>query len=375
MLYLDNAATSYKKPTAVYAFMAYHSVRTCANAGRGAAPPSMRAIGIINNTAERLAQLFNIADPARIAFTSNATAALNQAVRGILSGGGHAVITSMEHNSLLRPVHDCGDYTIVEADSSGAVNADDIEKALRPNTRLIALSHASNVCGTLQPVREIGSLAKAHGITFLVDAAQTAGCQPIDVEDMNIDMLAFSGHKGLLGPPGTGGLYVRDGVDLTPTVTGGTGSMSESLSQPRIMPDMLQAGTMNAPAIGALGCGTEYILNRGIADIADSERYMATRLFSELKNISGISVYGRAFGARNGTVCFNIDGMDPVEVAARLCEDYSIITRGGLHCAYRAHLTIGSGKYGGVRASFGVFNKERDAVKLVDAIYKIKGRI
>lgn len=375
MLYLDNAATSYKKPFAVYKAMAYHTVKTSANAGRGAAAPSVRAMSLINSAAESLARLFNISDPTRIAFTANATTALNQAVRGILKNGGHAVITSMEHNSLLRPVHDCGDYTVVTADKTGAVTADDIKKAIRPDTRLIALSHASNVCGTLQPIREIGRLARDKNIVFLVDSAQTAGCQPIDVNDMNIDMLAFSGHKGLLGPLGTGGLYVREDIPLLPTILGGTGSMSESLTQPIIIPDMLQTGTMNAPAIGALGAAAEYILNRGVTEIADSEHYMAACFFSELKNMSGITVYGRGSGARNGTVCFNIDGVDPVEVAARLCEDYSIITRGGLHCAYRAHITIGSGKFGAVRVSFGAFNKENDIKKATDAINKINRRI
>ena len=372
MLYLDNAATSYRKPLGVYSALAYHTVKTSANAGRGASPPSIRAAALISDTAELLAELFNISDPMRIAFTSNATTALNQAVRGMMRNGGHAVITSMEHNSLIRPVHDCCDYTIVRADIRGGVSIDDIKKAIRPDTQLIAMTHASNVCGTLEPIRETGQLAKKLGITFLVDAAQTAGCEEIDVEDMNIDLLAFSGHKGLLGPLGTGGLYVREGVPIVPTVTGGTGSMSESLTQPDVIPDMLQAGTMNAPAIGALGSAVRYILSRGVREIADSERYMASYLFSELKNMYGVTVYGRAAGARNGTVCFNINDMDPVEVARLLADKYSIITRGGLHCAYRAHLTIGSGRYGAVRASFGAFNKESDVHRIADAVMKIK---
>lgn len=371
MLYLDNAATSYKKPLCVYTAMAYHTVKTSANAGRGAAPPSMRAVTLINDAAEALAELFHISDPSRIAFTGNATAALNQAVRGVMKKGGHAIITSMDHNSLIRPVHDCCEYTMVSADSLGRVSVDDIKRAIRPDTRLIALTHASNVCGTVEPVREIGKLAKSRGIIFLVDAAQTAGCEEIDVEDMNIDMLAFSGHKGLLGPLGTGGLYVREGVDIEPTVTGGTGSMSESLAQPRIMPDMLQTGTMNAPAIGALGKAVRYVLARGVREIGGAERYMASYLISELRNMDGVNVYGPRSGARNGTVCFNIGGIDPVEASAVLANEYSVITRGGLHCAYRAHLTIGSGRYGAVRASFGAFNKESDVKKIADAVYKV----
>lgn len=371
MLYLDNAATSLKKPSSVYTAMAYHTVKTSANAGRGASPPAFRAVSLINDTAEELAELFHISDPLRIAFTQNATGALNQAVRGVMKNGGHAVITSMDHNSLIRPVHDCCEYTIVSGDIHGTVSSEDIKNALRPDTRLIAMTHASNVCGTIEPVRSVGELARKKGILFLVDAAQTAGCEEIDVNDMNIDMLAFSGHKGLLGPLGTGGLYVREGVDIVPTVTGGTGSMSESLEQPRVMPDMLQTGTLNAPAIGALGNAVRYIMSRGVREIADSERYMASRLFSELKNMNGVTVYGKAGGARNGTVCFNIDGMDPVGVSSALCDEYSIITRGGLHCAYRAHLTIGSGKRGAVRASFGAFNREGDVKKIADAVFHI----
>jgi cysteine desulfurase family protein len=372
MLYLDNAATSYKKPLSVYAAMAYHTVRTSANAGRGASAPSMRAVSLITDTAERLAMLFGISDPSRIAFTGNATGALNQAVRGVMKGGGHAVITSMEHNSLIRPIHDCCEYTMVSADITGLVSPDNIESALRPDTRLIAIAHASNVCGAVEPVRAIGKIAKKHGIIFLVDAAQTAGCEEIDVDEMNIDMLAFSGHKGLLGPLGTGGLYVREGVEIEPTVTGGTGSMSESLSQPRIMPDMLQTGTMNAPAIGALGRSVRYISERGIRDIADSERYMAAALYSELKNMRGITVYGSHSVSRNGTVCFNVNGADPVEISTALSERFGIITRGGLHCAYRAHLTIGSGRLGGVRASFGAFNRESDVKRLVNAVLHLR---
>lgn len=375
MLYLDNAATSFKKPPSVYTAMAYHTLKTSANAGRGASPAGLRAVSLISTAAEKIAELFHIDDPLRIAFTQNATLALNQAVRGVMSDGGHAVITSMDHNSLIRPVHACCSYTMVNGLPNGEVRAEDIKKALRPDTKLIAITHASNVCGTIEPVREIGALARKNGILFLVDGAQTAGCEEIDVNDMNIDLLAFSGHKGLLGPLGTGGLYVREGVELTPTVTGGTGSLSESLDQPRIMPDMLQTGTQNAPAIGALGSAVKYILSRGVRDIADSERYMASRLFAELKCMSGVTVYGKQSGTRNGTVCFNIDGKDPVETAGVLCGEYSIITRGGYHCAYRAHCTIGSGERGAVRASFGAFNRESDVERIKDAVYKIsKGK-
>lgn len=368
MLYLDNAATSLIKPPQVYAAMAYHTITSSANAGRGAYSASLRASELIYSTAELLCELFNISDPLRIAFAPNATLALNMAVLGVMKNGGHAVITQMEHNSLLRPVCSCCEYTIVGADMLGRVRAEDIEGAIRSDTRLIGITHASNVCGTIEPIRAIGELARRRGIVFLVDAAQTAGCERIDVEEMNIDILAFSGHKGLLGPLGTGGIYVREGVEIEPIITGGTGSMSKSITQPRIMPDMLQCGTQNAPAIGALGAGVKYILSRGVEDIASSERYAASRLYSELKSMSGITVYGLHSAGRNGTVCFNADGVDPVELSRILAEDFGVITRAGYHCAYGAHTAIGSGECGAVRMSFGAFNKSGDSVRAAEAV-------
>lgn len=269
MKYLDNAATSRRKPLGVYASMFKNTVFGSENAGRGGHKLSLAAVKEIVETQDEIAELFHIDEPQNIAFLQNATYALNFAIRGALHDGGHVIATQMDHNSVLRPVYEHGDYTIVKADKFGFVNPADVEKAIKGNTRLIACTHASNVCGTLQQAEEIGKIAKKHGVLFLLDTAQTAGCVDIDAERLNVDFLAFSGHKGLMGPLGTGGLYVRNPETLTPIVTGGTGSNSESVRQPDFMPDMLHSGTMNTPAIAALREGVRYIRRRGAENIGD----------------------------------------------------------------------------------------------------------
>lgn len=372
MLYLDNAATSYKKPWEVYQAMAQYTISHSVNAGRGGHYLSIKGAEGIMDAAESVCELFHIQNPSRLAFTNNATTALNMAISGVLHTGGHIITTSMDHNSVLRPTHAYGNYTIVPADSTGLVHAEDIEKAIRPDTRLIAMTHVSNVCGTIQPVRTVGRLAKEHNLIFLLDAAQSAGCLNIDVDDMYVDLLAFSGHKGLLGPLGTGGLYVRENIPVYPLIQGGTGSQSESLYQPAVMPDMLQSGTMNTPAIMALGKAVEYIKKQTAYAIGERERCLAAALIERLANMDGITIYGLARGAnRNGTVAFNIAGLDSNSTAQLLNDNYEIAVRGGWHCAYKAHETIGSAESGAVRASFGAFSKEKDVIRLSDAVWNI----
>lgn len=371
MIYLDNAATSYNKPYGVYFQMLKNTVINSANAGRGGHYYSIRAAKGIYETQEAICELFNISSPDRLAFTQNATQALNYAILGILSKNSHAIITQMEHNSVLRPVHKSCSYTIVKADNEGYVNPCDIEKAIKPTTKMIIMTHASNVCGAIEPIREVSQIAHRNGIIFMVDAAQTAGCLDIDVERDGIDLLAFSGHKGLMTPMGVGGLYVKEGIDIKPVITGGTGSMSKSILQPDFMPDMLQSGTLNAPAIISAKKSVNLILKETPKAIGDMERELAKGLIEELKNINKIKIYGPQNKNRNGTVAFNIEGMDSVSVAAELNDKYKICTRGGWHCAYPAHEAIGSEKNGAVRASFGFFNTKRDVNKLVDAVLKI----
>lgn len=372
MLYLDNAATSYRKPAEVYWAMAKNTIEYSVNAGRGGHRLSVKGEEALLDSAEEIGDLFHISNPSRIAFTQNATYALNMAIGGVMQSGGHMIVTSMDHNSVLRPACAYGNYTVVEADETGLVHVEDVENALREDTRLIAMTHVSNVCGTVQPVRAVGKLARQHGAFFLLDAAQSAGCMDIDADDMYIDLLAFSGHKGLLGPLGTGGLYVREDVPLYPIIRGGTGSQSESLEQPFVMPDMLQSGTMNTPAIAALGSAIKYIRKRTPYAIGEKERCLAAEFIAQIENMPAVSVYGLKKGAgRNGTVAFNIGKTESTEVAEILNEKYNIAVRGGWHCAYKAHESIGTKENGAVRVSFGAFNRERDVPRIVDAVWDI----
>lgn len=367
MLYLDNAATTARKPASVYATLFKNTIFHSGNAGRGGHKKSMEAVRAIIDTQDLLARLFNIDNPENIIFTQNATQALNTAILGAVTDGGHIVVTSMEHNSVLRPVYFLGNFTVVQADYRGKITAADIEAAIRDDTRLIVCTHASNVCGTMEPVYEIGEAAKKHGIPFLVDAAQTAGCAAVDVKKMNADMLAFPGHKGLLGPLGTGGLYIKNPERLRPLMMGGTGSNSESVVQPDIMPDKFHSGTINTPAIAALGRGAEYILKRGTEDIAAHEMGLMRAFRENLMNMKNIAVYGDGKGV--ATVAFNIYGMDSEETFARIGNRAAV--RSGFHCAPLAHRSLGTQKTGAVRVSFGIYNKMRDVRKMTDIISKI----
>lgn len=367
MRYLDNAATSAQKPFSVIAKMWKETLLTSVNAGRGAHRKSLRAVNGINKTAESLARLFNIADPSRIAFLPNATYALNLGMLGVLSPGDHVVVTAMDHNSVLRPAALWGNFTIVPAEADGFVDPVKIEKAIRPETALVVCTHASNVCGTVQDIEKICDAAHRGGALFMLDAAQSAGCMELDAEKPGADLIAFSGHKGLLGPLGTGGLYAAPGVNLRPVITGGTGSLSESLYQPAFMPDILHSGTMNTPAIMALGTAADIIENP--EEIFVRERELAKDFVSDLKNMDGVVVYGTDGDNRNGTVSFNAVGADPAEIEEYLDREHKIIVRAGYHCAPLAHKALGSGKAGSVRVSFGYFSTDSDRMAVSDAIY------
>ena len=371
MIYLDNPATSMQKPACVLSAMDRNTRNFSVNSGRGGHRASIMGASGIGETQEVLADFFGIKNPERIAFTQNATYALNMAIMGFLSPRDHAIITSMEHNSVLRPVHRLCSYTIVSANAEGEIDPKDIERAIRRNTKMVITTHASNVCGTVMPVYEIGKICKKYGIVYLLDSAQTAGIIPIDVEKMGVSMLAFSGHKGLMGPLGTGGLYVAEGVSLEPLIVGGTGSRSESKTQPREMPDMLHSGTLNTPAIMTLKTAVNYINSVGIKNIEDRERSLAEYLISGLKNISGVTVFGKDNGNRNGTVAFNIGDMASGEVTEILDKNYKIMARGGWHCAYIAHKTLGTERTGAVRVGFGAFSSRQEADSLLFAVNRI----
>lgn len=376
VIYLDNAATTWPKPAEVI-----EAVKDClenkgANPGRGGHRLSLEAGRVLLETRERIATLFGISDPLRVIFTLNATDAINIGLRGVLSPGDHVVTTSMEHNAAARPLYYLAkegvEVTWVQADSSGLVDPDDIKKSLRPNTKMIFLNHASNVCGTVQPAMEVGQIAREAGLIFFLDAAQSAGYLDIKVDDLKVDLMAFPGHKGLYGPQGTGGLYVGPGVNLRPLRVGGTGSSSEDLEQPPILPDLLESGTPNTPGIAGLGAGIKYLLEKGVARLRVQTEKLLDRLLSGLAEIPKVKVIGPAREReRVPVVSFLVEGLDPSEVAFVLDKVYNIAVRPGLHCAPLAHKTLGTFPAGTVRASLSSMNTESDIEALLNAITQI----
>jgi cysteine desulfurase family protein len=376
MIYLDNAATSWPKPPGVVRAVSAALIRCAGNPGRTSHHAAMDGAALIQECRERLAQLFGIANPLRVCFAFNATDALNLAIKGMLSPGDHAICSSMEHNSVWRPLTALAErgveFSVAEAPPSGIVDVASVERLLRPNTRLIVMIHASNVNGAIQPVAAIGQLARARGIALLVDAAQSAGAIPIDVEAMKIDLLAFPGHKGLLGPQGTGGLYVSERVNPRPLKEGGTGSESNSPLQPSYYPDRLESGTLNLPGIAGLNESVRYLMKKGLAQIARSEAALTERLLTGLASLDGVTVYGPPPGLpRASVVSFNIRGLDPVWVATELERVASIACRPGWHCAALAHRTQGTQETGTVRFSPGPFTRMAEIETALGAVAEL----
>jgi cysteine desulfurase family protein len=372
MIYLDNAATTFPKPEAVYQ-AADKAARECGgNPGRGAYALSRSAAGIVDGARLKIARLFNIPDYNRVIFSLNCTDALNLALKGALRAGGHVLISSLEHNSVVRPLEAlraCGvEYERVPTSIVDGVDVDAVRRAIRPNTKMLAVTHVSNVTGTVNPIAQLGALCRERGILFLVDAAQSAGSVPIDVESANVDLLAFPGHKGLYGLQGTGGLYIREGVELAPLRHGGTGSHSELATQPSELPDKYESGTLNVPGLASLAAGIDFINETGLDNIAKREAELAKRLTDGLSQIRGVTIYGSG----NPAVSLNINGVAPTDVAAILDGSFGIAVRAGLHCAPDAHRTLGTLELGGtVRLSIGVFNVKSDIEAVLQAIDEI----
>lgn len=376
-IYFDNAATTFPKPPGMSAAMAAFQDTIAANPGRSGHRMSVEAGRVLYEARDRLASLFGVKDPLDIVFTLNATMALNIAVHGLLKPGDHVVTTSMEHNSVARPLRwlestDVG-LTIVEADrATGAVEPGDIIDALKPSTKLVAMTHASNVTGTIMPVETVGAEARRRGVSLLVDAAQTAGAIPIDVASMNIDLLAFTGHKSLFGPMGTGGLYVRPGLNLEPLLRGGTGSRSEEDVQPEFMPDRLESGTPNTVGAAGLRAGLRFIEETGLPRIIEHKKTLTKRFLNGLREIKDATVYGSPTpDNRLSIVALNIRGRECSEVARLLDERYGILIRAGLHCSPWAHKTIGTYPNGAVRFSFGCFNTDEEVDASLAALSEI----
>ena len=377
-IYFDNAATSWPKPEETYAAMDRFGRLVGGSPGRSGHRLSIESGRVIMNTREALAQLFGIDYPFQLVFTKNATEALNLAITGFLAPGDHVITSSMEHNSVMRPLRALEskgvELSVLRCSPRGELDPTDLPPAIRTNTKVVVLTHASNVTGTIMPIREVGNIVREHGLILCVDAAQTAGALPIDVADMNVDLVAFSGHKSLLGPQGTGGLYIRKGIEenIKPLIVGGTGSRSEYESQPEFMPDRYESGTLNTVGIAGLGAGVEYILGRGIDVIRAGEITLTQHFLDGLKSIGGVQIYGPSDASRQiSVVSFNIDGMTPSEVSFDFDEQFDIMSRPGLHCAPSAHRTIGTFPGGTVRLSFGCFNTEEEIRCALDALRKL----
>ena len=376
MIYLDNAATTWPKPERVY-----QAVDTClrtmgANPGRGGHSMARAASMLLYETREGLAELFSIVDANQIAFTHNATDAINMAIFGIVNPGDTVVTTAMEHNAVARAVRVAesrGAYVkVIPCDATGQLDMEVMAAAIKQKPKVVIMSHASNVTGTIMPVAEVGKLTKKQGVTLLVDAAQTAGVEAIDVVGMGIDVLAFSGHKGLLGAQGTGGLYVHEAISVKPLRVGGTGSLSESDIQPEFMPDRLESGTPNTPGIASMKAGVEFILATGRSKIQAKEMELTSLLLTGLRQIPEATVYGlQTPHGRTAVISFTLAGRDSGQIAHLLDQNYEIACRSGLHCAPWAHQSIGTLKTGTVRLSPGYFNTEEEIEQTLVAIREL----
>ncbi len=375
MIYFDNACTSFPKPPAVLEAIQDYSLHIGSTPGRSGHRLALEAARLIFDARENLSQLFNISRSERLVFTSNATEALNLAIMGLLTEGGHVIAPSMEHNSVMRPLNyllrqGLIELSIIRCSEAGHIDLEDLKRSIKKNTRLIAVNHASNVVGTIAPLLEIGRLSGE--IPFLVDAAQSAGAVDIDVEAWGIDLMAFTGHKSLYGPQGTGGLFVREGIDLKPLRRGGTGSKSESWDHPDFLPDKYECGTPNTVGIAGLGEGVRFVLNRGLHEIRRHEIGLTRALLEGLEDIEGVTVYGgRKADEQTATVSINVKGIEASEVGYRLDREFDIMTRVGLHCNPGAHRTLGTFPHGTVRLSMGYFNTHEEVAQVLDALRRI----
>jgi len=376
-IYMDNATTSWPKPDSVYEEVLSYMRKSGASPGRASYRRAKEADHILDETRGYVARLFNIKDPKRVIFTPGATYSLNLAIKGMLRPGDHVITTTLEHNSVLRPLSalvakKICEVTYIEADAKGNIELSSIEKEIRRNTKLMIVNHASNVLGTIAPIEEIGRIARRKGITFFVDGAQSAGLYPIDVVGSSIDLLAFSGHKGLLGFQGIGGLYIAEGIELDPLIEGATDTNSESMSQPANLPDRYESGSLNIAGIISLREGIKFIEKVGLENIRKQQMELTHQLLQSLKNIEGIRLYGPEDPReRLAIISFSLKGYTSQEISNFLDRKYHIITRSGLHCAPLVHKTMGTLRGGLVRVSLGFWNTLEEVEQLVKAIEQL----
>ena len=375
MIYFDNAATTMRKPDCVVQAVT-EAMCSLGNSGRGVHSGALSASRIIYDTRVALAQLFGAESPEGIAFTANSTESLNIAIKGVLNPGDHVISTALEHNSVLRPLYEMEDLgvelTILPADAMGNIRYEDFEKEIRPNTKAIVTTHGSNLTGNLLDISRIGEIASRYGLIYIVDASQTAGVFHIDVQKMHIDILCFTGHKGLLGPQGTGGIYVREGVKVRPLLSGGSGVQTYLRSHPSQMPTALEAGTLNAHGISGLGAAIRYLLETGLDTIRAKEQELMIAFYEAVREIPGITVYGDFTDSnRCAIVALNIRDYDSGEVSNALFSEYGIATRPGAHCAPLMHKALGTVEQGAVRFSFSHYNTKEEINIAVSALREL----
>lgn len=377
-IYLDNASTSFPKAPTVATAMSDYITNRGININRGSYALAYDVEDSIYTTRQRLNTLFNGHDPSHVVFTQNVTMSLNMVIKGLLKAGDHVLVSSMEHNAVMRPLTQLLDkgitFDIIPCDKTGSIQLESMDSLIRPNTVAMIINHASNVCGTIQPLESIGPICKAHNLQFIVDAAQTAGVIPIDVKACHIDALCFTGHKGLLGPQGIGGIILTKEMaqTLTPLIAGGTGSFSHLETMPTHMPDAFEAGTLNLPGIIGLNEGLAYIESQGMENIHNHELALTQSFLEGLQSIDGINIVGKQnIQDRTAVVSITIDGMDPASIAYELESNYHIMTRVGLHCAPRAHQTLETYPEGTVRFSFGYANTHKDVETALSALHRI----
>lgn len=375
MIYLDNAATTMHKPKEVIDAVVC-AMSSMGNAGRGANEASLSASRIIYDTREKLCRFFHGENPRQIVFTNNSTESLNIAIKGLLNPGDHVITTMLEHNSVLRPLYEMKEkgveLTIIKSDKNGRFRLEDMEAAIRPNTKMIVCTNGSNLTGNYVPLKPVGELAKKHDILFVVDASQTAGVFPIDVQDMMIDVLCFTGHKGLLGPQGTGGMYVKEGIKIRPLKTGGSGVQTYSKTHPAEMPTALEAGTLNGHGIAGLHAAMSYLEETGVDHIRAREQELMWRFYEGVKDIPEITIYGDfSTKERCAIVTLNIGEYDSSEVSDALLTEYSISTRPGGHCAPLMHEALGTVEQGAVRFSFSHYNTEEEVDTAIEAVREL----
>lgn len=364
MIYLDNAATTLQKPKQVMEAVA-EAMCSLGNAGRGVHGATLGASRVIFDTRKRLADFFHAESPKQIVFTMNSTESLNTAIKGTLQGGDHVITTELEHNSVLRPLYEMEkrgvELTILQSDEKGCIDLQDFEREIRRNTRMIVCTHGSNLTGNLVDIGQVGEIARRNQILFCVDASQTAGVFPVDVQKMKIDILCFTGHKSMLGPQGTGGLYVREGVEIRPLKSGGSGVQTYRREHPAEMPTALEAGTLNGHGIAGLNAAVAYIQERGMDVIRKREQDLMKRFYNGVKEIPGIRIYGDFSGPeRCPIVALNLGAYDSSEVSDELFMAYGIATRPGAHCAPLMHKALGTVGQGAVRFSFSHYNTEEE---------------